>query len=93
MDEKLDTVARSISCSLAQGTEESWVKVGDTRNPVIEDRSSVGDGTVGLAKRTTVLSRKTTVRTANDVDGECRPRGRGGQQLVAEGCCDRRDDD
>ena len=55
-------VVRGIRCSLAQGTEESWIKVGGTRNLVIKDRSAVGDGTVSLAKRTTVL-------TAKDVDG------------------------
>ena len=37
----------------------SW---SDTRNLVIKDRRAVGDGTVSLAKRTTVL-------TAKDVDG------------------------
>jgi len=41
--------------SPAQRTEESRVEVGHTRNPVIEDRRAVGDGTVGLAERTTVL--------------------------------------
>ena len=62
IDVELDPVVRGISCSLAQGTEESWIKVGYTRNLVIEDRRAVGDGTFGLAKRTTVL-------TARDVDG------------------------
>jgi hypothetical protein len=62
IDDELDPVACGIRCSLAQGTEESWVKVGDTRNPVIKDRGAVGDGTVGLAERT-------TVPTAEDVDG------------------------
>ena len=51
-----------IRCSFAQGTEERWIEVGYTRNLVIKDRRAVGDGTVSLAKRTTVL-------TAKDVDG------------------------
>ena len=62
IDEELDAVVRGISCGLAQGTEESWIKVGYTRNLVIKDRRAVGDGTVGLAKRTAVL-------TAKDVGG------------------------
>ena len=62
IDEELDPVARGIACSLAQCTEESWIKVGYTRNLVIKDRRAVGDRTASLAKRTTVL-------TANDVDG------------------------
>ena len=61
-DEELDPVVRGIGCSLAQGTEERWSKVGDTRNLVIKDRRAVGDDTVSLAKRITVL-------TARDVDG------------------------
>ena len=69
IDEELDPVVRGISCSLAQGTEESWIEVGYTRNLVIKDRRAVGDGTVSLAKRTTVLTAKTTVLTAKDVDG------------------------
>ena len=56
IDEELDPVVRGISCSLAQGTEQIVVEVGYTRNLVIEDRRAVGDGTVSLAKRTTVLS-------------------------------------
>ena len=79
IDEELDPVVRGISCSLAQGTEESWIEVGYTRNLVIKDRRAVGDGTVSLAKRTTVLTarddgtvslaKRTTVLTARDVDG------------------------
>jgi hypothetical protein len=76
IDEELDSVVRGISCSLAQGTEESWIKVGYARNLVIKDRRAVGDGTVSLAKRTTgltakttVLAAKTTVLTAKAVDG------------------------
>ena len=61
-DVELDPVVRGISCSLTQGTEESWIKVGYTRNLVIKDRRAVRDDTVSLAKRTTVL-------TARDVDG------------------------
>ena len=78
VDEELDPVVCGISCSLAQGTEESWIEVGYTRNLVIEDRRAVGDGTVSFAKRTTlagrtrratVLAAKTTVLTARDVGG------------------------
>jgi hypothetical protein len=75
IDEELDPVVRGISCSLAQGTEESWIKVGYSRNLVIPERRAVGDGT-SLAKRTTALTAKTralaaktTVLTARDVDG------------------------
>ena len=69
IDDELEPVVRGISCGLAQGTEESWIKVGYTRNLVIKDRRAVGDGTVSLARRTTVLTAKTTVLTAKDVDG------------------------
>jgi hypothetical protein len=76
IDEELDAVVYGISRSLAQGTEESWIKVGYTRNLVIKDPRAVGDGTVSLAKRTTVrtakttvLTAKTTVLTARDIDG------------------------
>ena len=62
IDEDLDAVVGGIDCSLAQGTEESWIKVGYARNLVSKGRRAVGDGTVGLAKRTTVL-------TAKDVAG------------------------
>ena len=54
IDDELDAVVRGISCGLAQGTEERWIKVGYTRNLVIEDRRAVGDGTVSLAERVTV---------------------------------------
>ena len=60
-DDELDPLVRGIGCSLAQGTEESWIEIGYTRNLVLKDRRAVGDGTVSLAKRTTVL-------TAKDVD-------------------------
>ena len=62
IDEELDPVVCGISCSLAQGTEQIRVEFGYTRNLFIEDRRAVGDGTVSLAKRTTML-------TARDVDG------------------------
>jgi hypothetical protein len=61
---ELDPVVRGVTCSLAQGTKESWIKVGYSRNPVIEDRRAVRDGAVSLAKHTTVLTAKTTVLTA-----------------------------
>ena len=79
IDEELDAVVRGIRCSLAQGTEQIWVEVGYTRNLVIKDCRAAGDGTVSLAKRTTVLAAKdggtlslaerATVLTAKDVDG------------------------
>ena len=58
-----------MSCGLAQGTEKSWIKVRYTGNPVIEDRRAVGDGTVGLAERITVLTARTGVLDAKDVGG------------------------
>jgi hypothetical protein len=82
IDVELDPVACGNSCSSAQSTEESWIKLGYTRNLVIEDRRAVGDGTVGLAKRTTVLTdrraagdgtvglaKRTTVLAPKGVDG------------------------
>jgi hypothetical protein len=76
IDEELDAVVRGIRCRLAQGTEQIGIEVGYTRNLVIEDRRAVGDGTVSLAKCTTVLTTKTAVLTAKptgltakDVDG------------------------
>jgi hypothetical protein len=107
IDDELDPVARGISRSLAQGTEQIGVEVGYTRNVVVKDRRAVGNGAVSLAKRTTVLTgnateltgrtmgltAKTTVLTATDLEGWCGRGGRGGQQLGAEGCGDRRDDD
>ena len=78
VDEELEPVVRGVRYSLAQGTEESWIEVGHTRNLVIEDRRAVGDGAVSLAKRTTVLTAKddgtvslgkrTTLLTARDVE-------------------------
>ena len=62
-------MVRGIGCSLAQGTEQIGVEVGDTRSLVIKDRRAVGNGTVSLAKCTMVLTAKTTVLTARDVGG------------------------
>ena len=70
IDQELDPVLRGISCSLAQSTEESWIKVGYTRNLVIEDRRAVGDGTAGLAKRTRVLHARRTSMGGAAVEGE-----------------------
>ena len=86
IDDELDPVVRGIRRGLTQGTEESWIEVGHTRNLVVEDRRAVGDGTVSLAKRTTEL-------TAMGVDGWCARRGRGSRRLLADGCGDRRDND
>ena len=81
VDDELDRVVRGIRRGLAQGTEEGWIELGYSGDLVIEDRRAVGDGTVGLAKRTTlagrtrrakrttVLTAKTTVLTARDVGG------------------------
>jgi hypothetical protein len=69
VDEELDPVVCGIRCSLAQGTEQIRVEVGYTRNLVIKNRRAVGDGTVSLAKRTTVLTAVTTVLTAKAVGG------------------------
>ena len=52
-----------------QGTEQIGVEVGYTRYLVIKDRRAVRDGTVSLAKRTTVLTATTTVLLAKEVDG------------------------
>jgi hypothetical protein len=57
-DEHLDLVARGIGCSSAQGTEHFGVEVGYTRDLVIKHRRAVGDETVSLAERTTVLRAK-----------------------------------
>jgi hypothetical protein len=74
VDVELDAVACGISRGLAQGTEESWIEVGDTRNLVIEDRRALGNGTVSFAKGTTLAGRtrraeRTTVLAARDVGG------------------------
>ena len=69
VDDELDPVGSGVGCSSAQGTEQIAIEVGDTRNRVIEDRRAVGDGTAGLAKRTAMLTVKTTVLIAKDVDG------------------------
>ena len=69
VDDQLDTVVRGIRRGPAQGTEESRIEVGDTRNLVVEDRRAVRDGTVSLAERTTLLIAKTADLIAKDVDG------------------------
>jgi hypothetical protein len=99
IDEELDPVVPGISCSLAQGTEEIWGQVGYTRN-IVPDRRAVGEDTVSFAKRitfftaeTTVFTAKTTVLSAKEVDRWCGRRRRGRQQLVAEGCPERPDDE
>jgi hypothetical protein len=69
VDDEPDPVVRGISRSSAQGTEQAGIKLGYTRDLVIEDRRAVGNGTVSLAKRTTVLTAKITVLAATDVDG------------------------
>jgi hypothetical protein len=69
IDDELDPVARGSSCSLAHGAEQIRVEVGYTRNPVVEDGRAVGNGTVSLAKRTTVLAAKPTGLTAKGVEG------------------------
>ena len=68
IDQELDPVDRGSSCSSAQGTEQIGVEVGYPRNLVIEDRRAVWDCTVSLAKRTMVLTAKTTGLTAKDAD-------------------------
>ena len=69
IDDELDPVVRGIRRGLAQGTEESCIKLGYTRNLVVEDRRAVRDGTVGLAKRTMLPTATITVLAATDVDG------------------------
>jgi len=69
VDEELDPVVRGISRSSAQGTEKSRIKVGYTRNLVVEDRRAVGDGTASFAKRTTVITAEAAGLTVEDVDG------------------------
>jgi hypothetical protein len=54
---------------LAEGTEESWIKVGYTRNPVVEDRRAVGEGTVSLTKHTPMRRAEPTVLAAKALDG------------------------
>jgi hypothetical protein len=69
VDDELDAVVRCVRRGLAQGAEERRTEFGDTRNLVIEDRRAVGDGTVSLAKRPTVLAAQTAVLAATAVDG------------------------
>jgi hypothetical protein len=64
LDDELDSVAGGIRCSLAQGTEEGRIEVGYGRKIAIEDRRAVGEGNISLAKRTRVLTGKTTMLTA-----------------------------
>ena len=64
VDDELDPVVRGIRRGLPQGTEESWIELGHTRNRVVEDRRAVRDGTAGLAKRTMVLERCSLRRTS-----------------------------
>ena len=56
VDDELDPLVCRIGRGLAQGTEERRIELGDTRNPLVEDRHAVGDGTAGLAKRTAALT-------------------------------------
>jgi hypothetical protein len=58
VDEELDAAVGGIGCGLPQGAEERWIELGYARDSVIEDGGAVGDGTVSLAKRTTVLAPK-----------------------------------
>ena len=84
VDEELDPVVRGIGCGLAQGTEESGVEVGHARDLVIEDRRAVGDGTVSLAERTTVLTaRRRRWRRLGERATVAR-RGRGGDAAVED---------
>ncbi len=79
VDDELDAVVCGIRCSVVQGKKESWIKVGYTRNLVIQDRRAVGDGAVSLAERANVLAAKddgvvslaerATVLTAKDAGG------------------------
>jgi hypothetical protein len=62
IDVELDPVVRGIRCGLAEGTEESWIKVGHGRNFVIEDRHAVRDDTVSLAECTMAVAAQTVVR-------------------------------
>jgi hypothetical protein len=66
---ELDPVVHCVRCSLAQGTEQIGIEVGYTRNLVSKDRRVLRNGTVSLAKRTTVPTGKTTLLTAKDVQG------------------------
>jgi hypothetical protein len=69
VDDEPDPVAHGIRCGLAQGTEEGWIEVGYTRDRIIEDRRAGRDGTVRLAKLTTVLVAKTTRLAGRGADG------------------------
>jgi hypothetical protein len=94
VDNELDAVGCGIGCGPAQGSEEGWIELGHARNRVVEDRRAGGDGTVSLARRTTVL-------TARGADRWCSPRrrrrrrgrarSRRRQRLGPEGHGDRRE--
>ena len=75
-DEHLDLVAGGIGCSSAQGAEQIGVEVRYTRNLVIKDRHAVGEDTVSLAKRTTLLRAKNH-RAVRDGTGSLAERARG----------------
>ena len=66
VDVELDSVVRGIRCGLAQGTEEGGIELGDTRNVVSEDRRTVEDRAVSLAKRTSGRAAKATVLAVED---------------------------
>ena len=61
VDDERDPVVCGIGRRLAQGTEQIGVEVGDTRDPVIEDRRAGGDGTVGLASGRGCSRRRTSM--------------------------------
>jgi hypothetical protein len=100
VDDERDAVARGGSRALTQGEEKSRIEVRDARNLVVEDRRAFGDGTVGLAERTTflpwgdgALAGRATVVGARDGDRRRGCRGGRRQRLVDEGGGDRSDDD
>ena len=76
VDDELDAVVRGIRRGLAQGTEQSRIELGHTRDPVVEDRRAVGDGAAGLAERAAVLAAKGVTRRGGR-------RGRGRRRVVA----------
>ena len=75
IDEELDPVAPGVGCSAAQCAEKSRIEVRYPRDLVGEDRRAVGDGTVSLAKRSMVLTAKSTVIGTRDADGRSARRG------------------
>ena len=88
VDEEPDPVVRGIGCRPAQGTAESGIEVGDTRNLVVVDRRAVGNGTAALAKRITRLVRG-GVDARRGRRGRGHRQGRRHQRLGAESCGDR----